>query len=233
MKIKEVVTESFEVVKIGGLLRNLSSDEMTLYKKIKKARKLFKKDLNEFDQRIANNMVNKGVIHRKRSNDEATKGHLYFTTIGRTSNIHKEELDEVAPPSKESEKWIKKNKQKFKDRYGDGYEKYLYGHAWKLFNGKKTVKEGYVRRKSSFANTGIMFDDDYIEFEEGMRFVSKNGVEWTVKSVVDKGYDIMVLLVGNNGKDTHIASDILNNYIMDGQLKPIYDEKFWKLSDGE
>ena len=35
MKLSNMLTESFECVKINGILRNLSNDEMKIYKKVK------------------------------------------------------------------------------------------------------------------------------------------------------------------------------------------------------
>jgi hypothetical protein len=46
-------------------------------------------------------------------------------------------LFESAPPSKEAEDWIKANKQRFKDQYGNEWESILYAKAWSLFGDKK------------------------------------------------------------------------------------------------
>lgn len=46
-------------------------------------------------------------------------------------------LFEEAPPDPKIEKWIKDNKERFREKYGDDYKKYLYGHAWKMYNDKK------------------------------------------------------------------------------------------------
>ena len=35
MKIRNMMVESFECVKINGILRNLNNDEMRIYKKVK------------------------------------------------------------------------------------------------------------------------------------------------------------------------------------------------------
>lgn len=52
---------------------------------------------------------------------------------------------EEAPPDKELEQWIKDNKAKFKEKYGEKGEGILYATAWKRYNskkeGKKTKKE--------------------------------------------------------------------------------------------
>lgn len=47
-------------------------------------------------------------------------------------------IQETAPPDPKIEAWIKKNKQRFKDKYGDKGEEILYGKAWNMYN-KETV----------------------------------------------------------------------------------------------
>lgn len=51
-------------------------------------------------------------------------------------NILNKKIDEVAPRGNKAEKFIKGNKKKFKDRYGDDWESVLYATAWKLFGNK-------------------------------------------------------------------------------------------------
>lgn len=137
MKVNNILNESFECVKIKGIYRNLNNDEMKIYKQVKEHDKLYKMDLPEFEQNVATTMVIKGLLRRKK---EKETGKLYYTTVGRNGVIKHQELDEVAPPDREIETWIKNNKKRFQDRYGDGYEKYLYGKAWKKYNGKP-IKE--------------------------------------------------------------------------------------------
>ena len=67
----------------------------------------------------------------------------HYVARGRNGHLKTKPLEEVAPPDKKIESWIKKNKKRFKDRYGDGYEKYLYGRAWKAYNGKLTESLDY------------------------------------------------------------------------------------------
>lgn len=43
------------------------------------------------------------------------------------------QLQEKSPPGADAEHWITSNKERFKERYGDDYAKYLYGKAWSLF----------------------------------------------------------------------------------------------------
>ena len=44
-----------------------------------------------------------------------------------------DEIKEVAPSGKDAEDFIKGNKEKFKKRYGDKWEKVLYATAWKVY----------------------------------------------------------------------------------------------------
>ena len=43
------------------------------------------------------------------------------------------ELAEKAPPGQKAERFIKKHKAEFKDRYGDNWKQVLYATAWKRF----------------------------------------------------------------------------------------------------
>ena len=51
-------------------------------------------------------------------------------------DIVNKKINEVAPRGKKAEKFIRGNKEKFKDRYGDNWESVLYATAWKLFGNK-------------------------------------------------------------------------------------------------
>lgn len=50
------------------------------------------------------------------------------------AKISEELLNEVTPPDEKSERFVKKAKESFKDRYGDDWASYLYGVAWKQYN---------------------------------------------------------------------------------------------------
>lgn len=50
------------------------------------------------------------------------------------SKVNEELLNEVTPPDEKSERFVKKAKASFKDRYGDDWASYLYGVAWKQYN---------------------------------------------------------------------------------------------------
>ena len=185
MKISNILFESFECVKINGILRNLTNDEMKVYKKTKESKKIYKEDLPEFLQTVATSMVVKGLLRRKK---EKETGKLYYSTVGRNGKLKSADLTEVAPPDKDSETWIRKNKKKFKDRYGDGYEKYLYGKAWKNYNGKKRLKESYSQ------------DEDNI-YLEVYNFLSK---ELENNNNVN---DIMRRFIDNNFFDANIGNN--------------------------
>ena len=141
MKFKNLLTESYECIKIGGILRNLSNDEMKIYKRVKDAGKVFKQELSEYEANVATTMVSKGLLRRKKAQQDEGHGRIYYVARGRKGHLVSKEITEVAPPGKESEKWIRKNKKRFKDKYGKDYEKYLYGKAWNNYNGKKKIKE--------------------------------------------------------------------------------------------
>lgn len=141
MKFKNLLTETYECIKIGGILRNLSNDEMKIYKRIKEEGRVFKKELTEYEANVATTMVSKGLLRRKKAQQDEGMGRIYYIARGRKGHLVNKPIDEVAPPGKESEKWIKKNKKRFKDKYGKDYERYLYGKAWNNYNGKKKLKE--------------------------------------------------------------------------------------------
>ena len=198
MKISKMLNETFECVKINGILRNLSNDEMKIYKRVKNEGKLFKADLTEFEANVATSMVTKGLLRRKKSQQEQGKhGRIYYIARGRKGHLSSKEIDEVAPPGRESESWIKKNKKRFKDRYGDGYEKYLYGKAWNNYNGKKKLKES--------AN-----DDEVKEYEIG---IEDNRTEEQIK----EAYEYTSSLLQNmeeaiaESKESHITDEYDRN----------------------
>lgn len=181
MKISKMLNETFECVKINGILRNLTNDEMKIYKRVKNEGKLFKADLTEFEANVATSMVTKGLLRRKKSQQEQGKhGRIYYIARGRKGHLSTKEIDEVAPPGKEAESWIKKNKKRFKDRYGDGYEKYLYGKAWNNYNGKRKLKES--------AN-----DDEVKEYEIG---IEDNRTEKQIKEAYEYTSNLLQIIDG-------------------------------------
>ena len=122
MRINEFITESFQTVSINGILYSLNTDEKAIYTKVKEAGKLLKKDLSEFDARVANGMVTKGVLKRRKNPQQE----IYFVTKGRRKNAPEKPIEEVAPPDSGIEKWINDNKERFEEKYGKDYKKYLY-----------------------------------------------------------------------------------------------------------
>lgn len=75
------------------------------------------------------------------------------------SIIEKEEaeesaLDEVSPPGKDYETWIKKNKARFIKQYGpEKGKQVLYARAWKMKNQYKTYEEELHKKKFNEAFT--------------------------------------------------------------------------------
>jgi hypothetical protein len=55
-------------------------------------------------------------------------------TKTKKAKVNEELLNEVTPPDEKSERFVKKAKSSFKDRYGDDWASYLYGVAWKQYN---------------------------------------------------------------------------------------------------
>lgn len=133
MKMNEFISESFQNISINGVLYSLNTDEKRIYSNVKEMVKLPKNELSEFDQRIANNLVTRGLLHRKKN----PQHQIYFTAKGRRKDVYNKPIDEVAPPDTDIEKWINDNKDRFQKQYGKNYKKYLYGKAWNKFNGKK------------------------------------------------------------------------------------------------
>ena len=52
-----------------------------------------------------------------------------------------DDIGESAPPGAEAEAFIKDNKGKFKERYGDKWEQVLYATAWKVYGKNESVDE--------------------------------------------------------------------------------------------
>ena len=176
MKLEYIIKENFQTVSINGILYSLNTDEKAIYDKIKKEenKKLFKKDLDEFSQRIASGLVTKGILQRRKN----PQHEIYFTTRGRRKNaVFNRPLEEVAPPDIASEKWINKNKEKFKEKYGSNYKKYLYGKAWNMYNGSKlketyalqSILDTYTLMEGTTAYHGSPYDFD--EFD--VKFIGK------------------------------------------------------------
>lgn len=139
MKFNDLVTESFQNVSIGGVLYSLNTDEKKIYTQAKESGKLMKNDLSEYDQRIANGLVTRGLLKRRKN----PQHEIYFVTKGRRKVALNKPIEEVAPPDNQIEKWIEDNKDRFQEKYGKEYKKYLYGKAWNKFNGKKLNETWY------------------------------------------------------------------------------------------
>lgn len=208
MKLNKLLQESFECVKIGNVYRNLNTDELKIYKQTKKEGKVYKQDLPEYEQNVATTMVSKGLLRRRK---EKETGKLYYITIGRNGRIKTKELDEVAPPDREIESWIKKNKQKFQDRYGDGYEKYLYGKAWNKYNGKKSLKESEDREET--IDLQMMVGKKCINNKENKVGIIKSiGYNGLNKKVINK---IVIEDIDTKETQTITLEDFEDNWVVE------------------
>lgn len=208
MKLNKLLQESFECVKIGNVYRNLNTDELKIYKQTKKEGKVYKQDLPEYEQNVATTMVSKGLLRRRK---EKETGKLYYITIGRNGRIKTKELDEVAPPDREIESWIKKNKQKFQDRYGDGYEKYLYGKAWNKYNGKKSLKESEDREET--IDLQMMVGKKCINNKENRVGIIKSiGYNGLNKKVINK---IVIKDIDTKETQTITLEDFEDNWVVE------------------
>lgn len=85
MKLNSLLNEEYNVVSIKGILRNLTNDEKKIYSKIRKQEdgKLFKKKIDPFLLRVANDMVSKGIIGRRKN----PQGEIYFVCKGRRKTL--------------------------------------------------------------------------------------------------------------------------------------------------
>ena len=85
MKLNSLINEEYNVVSIKGILRNLTNDEKKIYSKIRKQEdgKLFKKKIDPFLLRVANDMVSKGIIGRRKN----PQGEIYFVCKGRRKTL--------------------------------------------------------------------------------------------------------------------------------------------------
>lgn len=230
MKINEFVKESFQTVSINGILRSLNNDEKRIYTKVKENDKILKSDLNEFDQRVASNMVTKGLLCRRKN----PQHEIYFTAKGRRKCGYKQPIDEIAPPDTEIEKWINDNKDRFKEKYGEKkYKKYLYGKAWNKFNGKP-IKEGYVRHQSEFGDTGLKYDDDYVDFEVGMTIVDSNDTHWKITKIHNnRDNDKVVWMESSDGQRKWDTQYNLNTDLMLDKIHMVYDSDYFTPSDAK
>lgn len=85
MKLQCLINEEYNVISIKGILRNLTNDEKKIYSKIRKQEdgKLFKKKISPFYLRVANDMVSKGLISRRKN----PQGEIYFVCKGRRKTL--------------------------------------------------------------------------------------------------------------------------------------------------
>jgi len=148
------------------------------------------------------------LLRRKKAKQENGKhGRIYYVTRGRKGHLSSKMIDEVAPPDKKIESWIKKNKKRFKDRYGDGYEKYLYGKAWNNYNGKLTES--------------VEDDDEWITINKDSDDETLSSAHEILTEIIDVMDASGIIEIGTDKIRDHISD-------MYGKCKNII-EKMWEL----
>jgi len=88
---------------------------------------------------------------------DALKKGLEPMKKGKKIEEKREIVREVSPPDEESERFIKKSKASFKDRYGEDWASYLYGTAWKMYNKRHGLDdgEGEEMKEETMQKSGI------------------------------------------------------------------------------
>lgn len=137
MRINDFMIETFQNISMNGILYSLNSDEKKIYTRAKEEGKLMKDHMSEFDQRIANSLVTRGLLKRRKN----PQHEIYFVAKGRRKVAQERPFQENTPPDSQIEQWIADNEEKYKEKYGKQYKAHLYGKAWQKFNGKRMVKE--------------------------------------------------------------------------------------------
>ena len=197
MKFKNMVNESFQNVSINGVLYSLNTDEKRIYTKAKEADggKLMKDDLSEYDKRIANDLVTRGLLKRRKNPQHK----IYFMTKGRRKNALDNTIQQNTPPDKDLEKWVADNEEKYKEKYGKEYKSKLMAKAWNKFNGKKPLNEGWhyeidvddiVYDLSNSTSFTLNFDEtDEDEIDLGSA-VSEEINDWASAPIYDYDWNV-------------------------------------------
>jgi hypothetical protein len=95
------------------------------------------------------------------------------------AKVNEELLNEVTPPDDKSERFVKKAKASFKDRYGDDWASYLYGVAWKQYN-KRHGKPTKTRLGEPIEVEEETLLDEAITIPKNAQVVDRNKEEKTV-----------------------------------------------------
>jgi len=96
-------------------------------------------------------------------------------------------LSEAAPPDKSIETWIKKNKKRFTDRYGeDEGVSILYGRAWDMYNSRKekseSLSEETIRVKFANPSKAKLF----VNTAKDLGLVKKDSVSGNTATIVSQ-----------------------------------------------
>ncbi len=125
---------------------------------------------------------NKNFNHKKWHEWIGTKSHVFpdenkrkwgaghDTYMGDETDHAKETLQEVTPPGKGFEHWVKGRKAGFKERYGNKWKSVLYATAWKM---KKKHPEGISNESYASAAHG-KYKADLLRKKQGSKIKNDN-----------------------------------------------------------
>lgn len=189
MFANKILNEVSNNIKIKNMIYSLTNDEKRLYDELKKNSTIYNKDCSEYDNNVLLNMVSKGYVKRCKNRN----GEIFYVARGRVKDVPSTSLKEVAPPDKDSENWIKKNKEKFKKKYGKNYAKFLYGKAWNNYNGKKLDESSLntlVEMVTAHHGSAYDFDEFDVKFiSSGEGFQTHGwGLYFSLNKDIAKGY---------------------------------------------
>ena len=97
----------------------------------------------------------KNMANQKAKPSDADKKWEKITKIYSDAPVVENTVEEVAPPGKKAEEFIRDQKSAFKKRYGKNWERVLYATAWKEFGPKK---EGYSQAVAALSEAKQVFN---------------------------------------------------------------------------
>lgn len=102
-------------------------------------------------------------------------------------HVKESNVNEVAPPGKAAEKFIKDNKESFRNRYGSGWEKILYATAWKKFGNKS---ESYKKANTMLNSASAKRNELKKAFEAHKVKHARMVTEGKVSDILGTGYGL-------------------------------------------
>lgn len=144
---------------------------------------------------------------------------------GDTLQFGESKMEEDAPPGMED--WIKSNKERFKQQYGDDWEEILYATAWKMKN-NESMEESNL---DSFANS----------VDEEMLVGKEERIVNDAREMVSRGMDldsVVMSLANEYGLSTEEQFDLYNMVIQepveeDEDQETMRGRQEWEMGDTE